>query len=62
MIFGWVARLEEIKKPEVINSAMDKAQKRIEFIKLSDIFLVENLDITRFASYLGVTLFSRIEH
>ena len=62
IVFGSIARLEEIKKPEVINSAMDKAQKRIEFIKLSDIFLVENLDITRFASYLGVTLFSRIEH
>jgi hypothetical protein len=38
MVFGWVARLEEIKKPEVINSAMDEAQKRIKFMRLSDVF------------------------
>jgi hypothetical protein len=34
MVFGSVARLEEIKKPEVVNSAMDDAKKRIEFIGL----------------------------
>jgi hypothetical protein len=34
MVFGSVARLEEIKKPEVVNSAMDDAKKRIEFMGL----------------------------